>query len=95
MNEARAHHYVPQSYLTNFTTGGKLFAVDLTTGKHFATNPKNVAQERDFNRIESDKVAPDCLEKQYAEFEGKVAPILKALSAGEKCSKRISNTFSI
>jgi hypothetical protein len=87
VSEARAHHYVPQCYLNNFTTGGKILAVDLQNGKHFRTNPKNVAQERDFNRVVSDKVAPDYLEKQYGEFESKVAPILKGLRAGEKCSK--------
>lgn len=87
MSEARAHHYVPQCYLNNFTTGGKILAVDLQNGKHFRTNPKNVAQERDFNRVEADEFAPDYLENQYGKFESEVAPILKALRAGEKCSK--------
>ena len=88
VSEARAHHYVPQCYLNNFTSGGKILAVDLQNGKHFRTNPKNVAQERDFNRVESNEVAPDYLEKQYREFESEVAPILKALRAGEKCQNR-------
>jgi hypothetical protein len=87
VSEARAHHYIPQCYLNNFTTGGKILAVDLQNGKHFRTNPKNVAQERDFNRVEADKIAPDYLEKQYGKFESELAPILKALRAGEKCSK--------
>ncbi|MFK4522834.1 hypothetical protein ABIF90_000815 [Bradyrhizobium japonicum] len=87
MSEARAHHYVPQCYLNNFTTGGKILAVDLQNGKHFRTNPKNVAQERDFNRVEADGVAPDHLETQYGKFESEVAPILKELRAGQKCSK--------
>jgi hypothetical protein len=87
VSEARAHHYVPQCYLNNFTTGEKILAVDLQNGKHFRTNPKNVAQERDFNRIEADGFAPDQLETQYGKFESEVAPILKALRAGEKCSK--------
>lgn len=86
MSEARAHHYVPQCYLNNFTTGGKIVAVDLQNGKHFRTNPKNVAQERDFNRVEADGFAPDHLETQYGKFESEVAPILKALRAGQKCS---------
>jgi uncharacterized protein DUF4238 len=73
--------------LNNFTTGGKILAVDLQNGKHFRTNPKNVAQERDFNRVEADEFAPDFLEKQYGKFESELAPILKALRAGEKCSK--------
>jgi hypothetical protein len=78
---------VPRCYLNNFTTRGKITAIDLTTGARFTTNPKNVAHERDFNRIESEKVAPDFLRKKYAEFEGKVAPVLKTLSNGTTCSK--------
>ncbi|MBR1065731.1 DUF4238 domain-containing protein [Bradyrhizobium liaoningense] len=73
--------------MNNFTTGGKILAVDIQNGKHFRTNPKNVAQERDFNRVEADGFTPDHLETQYGKFESQVAPILKALRAGEKCSK--------
>jgi Protein of unknown function (DUF4238) len=60
--------------LNNFTTDNKIIAIDLRTGKRFTTNPKNVAQERDFNRIDSDTFAPDALEMAYAEFESKLAP---------------------
>ena len=87
MRDARAHHYVPQCYLNNFTVSGKILAVDLQSGKDFRTNPKNVAQERDFDKIEADEFAPDYLEKQYGKFESELAPILKALRTSEKCSK--------
>jgi hypothetical protein len=87
MSEARAHHFVPRCYLNNFTTNGKITAVDITTGKTFATSTKNVAQERDFNRIESDTLAPDGLESAYATFEGELAPVLKRLSKGDLCSQ--------
>jgi hypothetical protein len=86
--EARAHHYVPQCYLRSFAPNGKVTVVDLKTGKGpFATNPKNVAQERDFNRIESDSLPPDALENAYAKFEGELAPVLKSTAAGNKCTE--------
>ncbi|MEY9252349.1 hypothetical protein ABH989_006183 [Bradyrhizobium ottawaense] len=84
--QARAHHFVPRCYLNRFTTRGKITAIDLSTGARFTTNPKNVAQERDFNRIDSETAAPDFLEGKYAEFESKVAPVLKKLGNGATCS---------
>jgi hypothetical protein len=86
VSEARAHHYVPQCYLNNFTSSGRILAVDLHNGKRFRTHPKNVAQERDFNRVEADGFTPYHLETQYGKFESEVAPVLKALRAGQKCS---------
>jgi hypothetical protein len=47
---------VPQAYLAAFTDkgtkGGKLFVLDVHTGRGFRTSPKNVASERDFNRVD-------------------------------------------
>ncbi|WP_315826736.1 MULTISPECIES: DUF4238 domain-containing protein [unclassified Bradyrhizobium] len=74
---ARAHHFVPKCYLGNFVTAEKITVVDLQRARHFVTNPKNVAQERDFNRIDSDTLAPDALEQAYGEFESDLAPILR------------------
>jgi hypothetical protein len=87
MSTARAHHFVPRCYLNNFTIANRITVVDLTNGRIFSTNPKNVAQERDFNRIESDELEPDALEKAYGAFEGEVAPILKRLAGGASCSE--------
>jgi hypothetical protein len=87
MSTARAHHFVPRCYLSNFTTGQKITVVDLNEGKRFTTNPRNVARERDFNRIESDTLDPNALETAYGMFEGEVAPILKGLTEGKECSE--------
>jgi hypothetical protein len=85
---ARAHHYVPQCYLASFTKHGKITVFDLESGKEpFSTNTKNVAQERDFNRIDSDDLAPDALETAYGKFEGELAPVLKKLASGAACSE--------
>src|ERR1700761_7387911 len=88
MTSARAHHYVPQCYLASFAPTGKINVFDFESGKDpFSTNTKNVAQERDFNRIESDDLAPDALENAYAKFEGELAPVLKRLTSGEACTE--------
>lgn len=74
---ARAHHFVPKCYLTNFVTADKITVVDLQHARQFVTNPKNVAQERYFNHIDSDTLAPDALEQAYGAFESDLAPILR------------------
>ncbi|WP_342739544.1 DUF4238 domain-containing protein [Bradyrhizobium sp. B117] len=79
---ARAHHFVPRCSLKNFTTNKKITLVDLDTGDEFTTNPENVAQERDFNRIETDDLAPDALEMAHGQFEGELAPILQSVVNG-------------
>lgn len=79
---ARGHHFVPRCYLKNFTTNKKITVVDLETADNFATNPKNIAQERDFNRIESDELPADALEAAYGKFESELAPILQS-AAGD------------
>ncbi|MBP1065327.1 hypothetical protein JOE51_006794 [Bradyrhizobium japonicum] len=57
--------------------------MNINTGETFATNPKNVAQERDFNSVDLDGVPPDALEQAYGNFEGELAPILKRVAGGD------------
>jgi hypothetical protein len=74
----RKHHFVPQFYLRGFTgDNDQLFVVDRPSEKTFRTSPKNVAAERDFNRVDVEGLAPDAIEKALADFEGKVAPALE------------------
>jgi hypothetical protein len=88
MTIARAHHYVPQCYLASFAPDGKINVFDFESGKDpFSTKTKNVAQERDFNRIDSDDLPPDALESAYAKFEGELAPVLKKLTSGGACTE--------
>lgn len=82
---ARNHHYVPQGYLAGFTdTGtrdGKLYVFDLWTGSTFWTRPRNVAAERDFNRVEIDGQDPDFLEKGLgALLEDKAALAIRKIA---------------
>lgn len=70
---ARKHHYLPQGYLSGFTDSGtqdnRFFVLEVQTGRSFVTSPKNVAAERDFNRVEIDGKDPDTLEQALALFE--------------------------
>ncbi|RZI39825.1 DUF4238 domain-containing protein [Herbaspirillum sp. HC18] len=73
-NQARNHHWVPQCYLKGFAKSrgksAKLFVIDAIERKTFQTIPRNVASERDFNKIEVDGVDPNHIESGYAHFEG-------------------------
>jgi hypothetical protein len=76
----RKHHYVPQFYLRGFVgERDQLFVTDRPSEKSFRTPPKNVAAERDFNRVEIEGMDPGVVEKALAEFEGKVAPALERI----------------
>ena len=82
---ARNHHFVPQCYLRGFTTGeqrtSRLFVVDAVEKRAFETVARNVGAERDFNRVDSDTVAPNALEDGFAALEGELAPSLKRIRA--------------
>jgi hypothetical protein len=81
VSTARGHHWVSQTYLARFTADGRknsrLFVVDLGQRKVFSTTPVNVCKQRDFNRVESDELAPDALEVGLSKFEGLLAHSLK------------------
>ena len=70
---ARRHHYLPASYLGGFTKSrrkdGQFSVVEIATGRTFTTSPKNVAVERDFNRIDIDGISSDAIENALAPFE--------------------------
>ena len=78
---ARKHHYLPQGYLAAFTdTGhksGKLYVFDVSNGTRFRTSPKNVAAERDFNRVNLENVSADCIEKAWSPFEGRAVKAIR------------------
>lgn len=80
---ARNHHYLPQAYLAAFTeTGtkdGHFFVRDVSNGKFFKTSPKNVAVERDFNRVDVEGESLDIIECELATFEGIAAQSIKKI----------------
>ena len=81
---ARNHHYLPQTYLAAFTdTGtkdGKFYVFDIRSGNRFRTSPKNVAVERDFNRVDLEGKSPDFLEKDLSSFEGQVGQAIRKVN---------------
>ncbi len=81
---ARNHHYLPQVYLAAFTdTGsedGKFYVFDIRSGKRFRTSPKNVAVERDFNRLDLEGKSPDILEQAFSPFEGQVGQTIRRVN---------------
>ena len=78
---ARNHHYLTQAYLAAFTDteskDGQFCVLDLHGGTCFRTSPKNVAVERDFNRIEIEGKPPDVLEQALAPFEGRAVQAIR------------------
>lgn len=80
---ARNHHFIPQCYLKGFarksSKNSKLLAIDFESKTAFSTSPKNVAAQRDFNRVDLDGLPVDALELDYAKLESRVAVALRAI----------------
>ena len=80
---ARAHHYIPEFYLAGFTdTGGKegyLEVIDQETGKQWRTKPKNVANHRDFYRINLEEADQNLIEYELSKIESLAAPVIKKI----------------
>jgi hypothetical protein len=78
---ARRHHYLPQAYLAAFTNtclkDGQFCVLDVENGHTFRTSPKNVAAERDFNRVDIEGHSPDVIEQALAPFERQAATAIQ------------------
>ncbi|QLQ17962.1 MAG: DUF4238 domain-containing protein [Exiguobacterium profundum] len=82
MKEPVNHHFVPQGYLRGFADGtgskARVWVADRTKADPFPTNIRNVAAQRDFNRINPIPGGdPYALEKAMGQLEGQVAPALR------------------
>ena len=80
---SRNHHYIPQFYLRRFTApNGKkrqLQVVDKLDGRHYSTNPRNVAAQHDFNSVNIPGHAIDEAEKLLAQMETEFDIVLKRM----------------
>lgn len=80
--EPRAHHFVPQCWLSGFTDSGKkdgrLFVTDIKRQRQWQTSPPNAGHKRDFYRVPEFE-DPIFFEKAFSKFEGSLAPVLKSL----------------
>lgn len=85
---ARRHHYLPQAYLAAFTDDGtqdsQFFVLDVESGRRFSTSPKNVAVERDFNRVDIEGVSPDAIEQALSSLEERAAQAIRQVIAREE-----------
>lgn len=86
MSQTRNHHYVSQFYLRGFTKNGgtkeNLCVYDKFQNKHFKSNPRNIASQRDFNRI-SHKENPNIIEDELAKVEGELSISFKEIIANK------------
>jgi Protein of unknown function (DUF4238) len=79
----RAHHFVPQCWLSGFTESGqkdgRLWVTDLKLKKQWPSSPANSGHRRDFYRISSDKADSVEAEQLFSKIEDTAGPLLKAL----------------
>jgi len=59
------------------TPNEKLFVIDAIKKCAFTTRPRNVAAERDFNRVDIDGIPPDALEIAFGAFETEVSAAIE------------------
>jgi hypothetical protein len=84
VTEARAHHFVPQCWLTGFTDSGeqdsRLYVTDLARKKQWPSNPQNTGHRRDFNRVKDPSLEdPLAIEKLFSKIESDVAPLFRSM----------------
>ena len=89
LSVSRAHHFLPQCYLENFAVPrsakvSQVVGFDRLNGTMFKTSTENVAQRRDFNRIEgTDEIPPDAFETSLARFEAELGPALTRILSSQ------------
>jgi hypothetical protein len=83
MTEPRKHHFVSQFYLAGFTDDGTkdgvLYCFDLLKKRVWPSNTKEVAHERDFNRVDAPGVQPSLLENELAKLETDFSTAFRAI----------------
>ena len=83
-NIARNHHYVPQFYLRGFLDPNRqneqFHVIDKVDRRHFVTSPRNIAAQRDFNKINIQGHAVDEIESRLAQVEGQAATVLRDIA---------------
>jgi len=79
----RQYHYVPQSYLANFTDSGKkdglLWVLDKKELKQWRDIPRKVGYQKDFYRIEIPGIKPNLMEEILKSYENQAAPVVKKI----------------
>jgi len=80
-NEARRHHYISQFYLKGFgkipAKNPQITVINLDKKNYFVTTANNLANIRDFNRINVPNMRADAIEKILSDFETKAADAIR------------------
>jgi len=96
MSNARNHHYVSKFYVAGFTKSGgskaKIHVFDKADNKTFETNPRNIASQRDFNRVDIEG-NENAVESSLSTFEDRAAIAFKRINDSQEFSNK--NDFSI
>ena len=95
MADTKRQHYVPRFLLKHFCADGKTIDVtDLIENKTYSANIMNVAQEKYFYNLNTNK-GKVSLEKQYAGLEDKAAPIVDKIVKTESIGWFTDENFQI
>jgi hypothetical protein len=87
MTTPKRHHYLPQTYLAEFSRDGHLAVYDRELKELRIQTPKNTAVEKDFYTvIEADGTKRNDIESMFAVIEGHVKPIICRLQARQQIS---------
>lgn len=82
-NTPRAHHWIPQGYLRQFTDQrGRVQVCEKATGKVFTVAPSEIAHQRDFYSWRQDDELDASVETFLAnQYDNQLAPLLRLLPA--------------
>lgn len=83
MTRARAHHYVPQTYLRLWATDGQVAVRRRGSAASFVASTINVAQETDLYTVETEDGPSDLVERYLAEMERVLPDVLAAIRVGQ------------
>ena len=79
---ARAHHYVPQVYLRQWATEGRVAARRRGDSQAFVASVAKVMQERDLYTIEHPDMRDDAIETFLSRLESEIPEMLRRLRMG-------------
>ncbi|MCH6230577.1 DUF4238 domain-containing protein [Microbacterium sp. CFH 31415] len=81
MNRKKQHHTVPKSYLSGFSSGRTLTAVNVHTGKAHGISAHDATTQRGFYAV-PDHPNPDAFEDALSRIEGAAANLLARIAHG-------------
>jgi hypothetical protein len=96
MSEPRKHHYIPQCYLRNFSIDNRrkqVLLLDMKRKIKRVVSIADIAQRRDFNRVEIHDVDPNALEKSFSKFEDDVSRSIKIIVDGGDFTAEIKDNI--